>query len=224
MWGSGVVVDKEKRVVLTCAHVLAEDEPVSVFWGGHSVKASVLWRSADGVPYDVAVLQLADDACVAELEALALDTRPPRVGEPVLAVGYPLFSERCAVPAEALSEHRVVRPLVSRGEVSGWWRSSSSQILSTCCVQSGASGGPLLRLGPTGPTAIGVLVCNAQLGCGRDAVVYPHVNFALWADTVAGPINEFLASGDAAVLAGLQCDSPSVQRQWKLQPPKMCKL
>lgn len=54
---------------------------MTVFWGLQSAPAAVLWRSADGVPYDVAVLQLADVACVAELEALALDTRPPRVGK-----------------------------------------------------------------------------------------------------------------------------------------------
>lgn len=58
----------------------AATEAVSVSWGAHSVRATVLWRSADGVPYDVAVLQLDSHPSVAALRPLAMDCRPPRVG------------------------------------------------------------------------------------------------------------------------------------------------
>ncbi|KAE8752094.1 hypothetical protein FOCC_FOCC001256 [Frankliniella occidentalis] len=224
MWGSGVVVGKMgnpgRPVILTCAHVLVEDRGVTVCWGEHSLPAVVVWRSADGEPFDVAVLEIvADNPLVHELRPLTLDCRPPRVGEPVIAAGFPLFSERSAA-----DPGRVLRPLVSRGEVSGWWTSASSQILTTCNVQSGASGGPLLRPGPDKPTVVGVLVCNAQVGSGKDAVVYPHVNFALWADAIEGPVNSYLKSGDKEHLTQLQCKSKAVHRQWKLQPPSMCKL
>lgn len=125
---------------------------------------------------------------VCHFEALMLLCLSP--GETVHAVGYPLFPEKPG---------RYLRPLVSRGEVSGWWPSASSQILTTCCVQSGASGGPLLRLNRDQDkvwlSVIGLLVCNAQLGTGQDAVVYPHVNFALWTNAVVEPINAYLNSG-----------------------------
>ncbi|KAK3912314.1 Peroxisomal leader peptide-processing protease, partial [Frankliniella fusca] len=226
MWGSGVVIGRAgdrqgaRPVILTCAHVLLDGREVTVCWGDHALRAEVVWRSADGEPFDVAVLLVDVDEDEDELCPLPLDCRPPHVGEAVVAAGFPLFSERsAAAPVRAL------RPLVSRGEVSGWWTSASSQILTTCTVQSGASGGPLLRLGPGGePRVIGVLVCNAQVGSGGDAVVYPHVNFALWADAIHGPIDAYLKSGDKKHLGQLQCKSLAVHRQWKLQPPRMCKL
>lgn len=135
----------------------------------------------------------------------------PAAGETVLAAGFPLFSER-GEPSSDSSVARAPAPLVSRGEVSGWWPSAPSQILTTCCVQSGASGGPLLRPRPDGSLAvIGILVCNAQLGSGRDAVVYPHVNFALWADALAAPIQAFIESGGKASrhLHGVRATGPN---------------
>lgn len=222
-WGSGAVVGRgaDQRLVLTCAHVVqVPDASVSVCWGGRSERARVAWRSPAGAPFDLAVLELEDRWRAADLVPLLVDTRPPRIGEPVLAAGFPLFSERSWPGRELL-------PMVTRGNVGGWWPSAPSQVLTTCCIQSGNSGGPLLRYDgdASTPTLIGTLVCTATAGTGTGAVIYPNVNFALWAGAYRKAVDEFLETGDERAFEQIHSKrDKTAEQQWKLYPPAISKL
>jgi S1-C subfamily serine protease len=99
-------------------------------------------------------------------------------GEPVVAAGCSLFSE-----------DDNVRPTVTRGIVT---RVSNpvAMLQTTCCVQSGASGGALFRC--TGDL-LGLICCNIMDTC--NGALFPRINMAVPASVLAEPLNDFLRTG-----------------------------
>ena len=102
--------------------------------------------------------------------------KPP--GEPVIAAGFSLFSE-----------DDNVRPTVTRGIVT---RVSDpvAMLQTTCCVQSGASGGALFR--HTGDL-VGLISCNIMDTC--TGALFPRINMAVPASVLAEPLNDYLRTG-----------------------------
>ena len=102
--------------------------------------------------------------------------KPP--GEPVIAAGFSLFSE-----------DDNVRPTVTRGIVT---RVSDpvAMLQTTCCVQSGASGGALFR--STGDL-VGLISCNIMDTC--TGALFPRINMAVPASVLAEPLNDYLRTG-----------------------------
>nr|CAD7446444.1 unnamed protein product [Timema bartmani] len=129
-------------------------------------------------------------------------------GDQVVAAGFPLFSER---------DLPYLLPTITRGVVSHVAGGGSAILHTTCCVQSGASGGAVLRLGDGLPLRLVALVaCNIQeQGSGA---LFPHVNLAVPATVMAAPLAGYRATRDVKFLHALESKDPNVQRLWKLQP------
>lgn len=92
-------------------------------------------------------------------------------GEPVVSVGFPFSSS--------------IRPTISDGVVS---KSMDCALLTTCCVQSGTSGGPIVSRA-TGDM-LGMVVCNVL--SSDDTMLYPRMSLAVPAATLSGPLREYL--------------------------------
>lgn len=99
-------------------------------------------------------------------------------GEPVIAAGFSLFSE-----------DDNVRPTVTRGIVT-LASNPVAMLQTTCCVQSGASGGALFRC--TGDL-VGLISCNIM--DTSTGALFPRINMAVPASVLAQPLNDFLRSG-----------------------------
>lgn len=81
--GSGVHIGR--GLILTAAHVVADDQEVTLLSAdGRSLKARTLWRAP---AFDVALLRL--DEAAADLPAAPLSCAPARVGEAVELTGHP---------------------------------------------------------------------------------------------------------------------------------------
>jgi hypothetical protein len=96
----------------------------------------------------------------------------------VIAAGFSLFSE-----------DDNVRPTVTRGIVT---RVSDpvAMLQTTCCVQSGASGGALFRC--TGDL-VGLISCNVMDTC--TGALFPRINMAVPASVLTKPLNDYLHTG-----------------------------
>nr|CAD7268230.1 unnamed protein product [Timema shepardi] len=142
------------------------------------------------------------------LNDLVLVVAGGRTGDPVVAAGFPLFSER---------DLPYLLPTLTRGVVSHVAGGGSAILHTTCCVQSGASGGAVLRPGDGLPLRLVALVaCNIQeQGSGA---LFPHVNLAVPATVMAAPLAGYRATRDVKFLHALESKDPNVQRLWKLQP------
>lgn len=100
------------------------------------------------------------------------------LGEPVIAAGFSLFSE-----------NDNVQPTVTRGIVTHV--SNPVAVLQTsCCIQSGASGGALFRC--TGDL-VGIISCNVMDTSSK--ALFPRINMAVPASVLAEPLNAFLRTG-----------------------------
>nr|CAD7459509.1 unnamed protein product [Timema tahoe] len=328
-WGSGVVVDSESGTIITCSHAVASvsvppqgemtrskasTSPVSVHWKGKTLDARLVFRTRDGVAFDVAVLDVGPNSGLREV---SFDKDPPhkgscrqpspdwplhyarkcwhrtcdllknvaprvntrflnvdrvhewvlskwrgggrgtnfrtsrvkqsqrwivtlsearltsfrlthpenpalwvamevyaratvhhshqqttplndllcvvaggRTGDQVVAAGFPLFSER---------DLPYLLPTITRGVVSHVAGGGSAILHTTCCVQSGASGGAVLRLGDGLPLRLVALVaCNIQeQGSGA---LFPHVNLAVPATVMAAPLAGYRATRVAFIV------------------------
>jgi S1-C subfamily serine protease len=102
--------------------------------------------------------------------------KPP--GEPVIAAGFSLFSE-----------DDNVRPTVTRGIVAHV-SDPVAVLQTTCCIQSGASGGALFSC--TG-NLLGLISCNIMDTSRR--ALFPRINMAVPASVLASPLNGFLRTG-----------------------------
>lgn len=94
------------------------------------------------------------------------------LGELVICAGFPFFSSTL--------------PTITRGNVSNV---SACMLQTTCCVQSGASGGPIVRF-DTGEL-LGMVVCNVI----SSNTLYPRLNMAIPAAVFKDPINEYIKTG-----------------------------
>ncbi|XP_041984547.1 peroxisomal leader peptide-processing protease-like isoform X3 [Aricia agestis] len=201
-WGAGVYVGGGH--VLTCAHVVKDhtSEKVSVYWQGVKETAMVRYSSRDGRAYDVA-LAYVDPRHYAGIKAAEFSHKPPEKGELVLAAGYPYFSDS-SVPQ--------LRPTVTRGHLSNV---SPSMLQTTCCVQSGFSGGPIFRLTTDGAAVVGMIVSNARTHSGA---THPYVNMAAPAAALLRPLADYMRDRDQSKISQLGNMDEMIQQQWRLLP------
>lgn len=76
---------------------------------------------------------------------------------------------------------------MTRGIVSRVTRPAHA-VATTCCIQSGHSGGPLLR--PEDLKILGMVVSNAKEA--RSGAIHPRINMAVPAMALREPIEEYL--------------------------------
>lgn len=201
MWGSGVLLNQ--NLVLTCRHVVDEKSEltVKVNSGGrfHTVRGKVLYSSVVSSPYDIALVELQ--------EALA-DKRTPQftkhfhTGEDVVVVGYGALGSRCGPSLTSGILSRVITH-----------QSQPVMLQTTCAVQSGASGGAVIRSG-TGEL-LGIVSSNTRDYAAK--VTYPHLNFSIPVTLLEPLLRRFAQTGDAAVFNVLDSAEEDVRKVWRLQ-------
>ncbi|XP_067002619.2 peroxisomal leader peptide-processing protease [Anabrus simplex] len=205
-WGSGVVLDVDDGIVLTCSHVLRQAfrSPITIYHQNRTFKGEMVHRTRDGVPFDVGIVKVGPNS---HLKKITLAETPPVKGEPVLAAGFPLISD---------VENPFLLPVVTRGHVS---HVAPTMVQTTCCIQSGASGGAILR--PSGEL-LALVVCNARDQTSN--AIYPHINLCVQVAAVISVLRRYLLSKDPAVLRDLECKDVEIQRLWALKLTPASKL
>ncbi|XP_013137347.1 PREDICTED: peroxisomal leader peptide-processing protease-like isoform X2 [Papilio polytes] len=203
-WGAGVYLGG--GYVVTCAHVVKNHTiyKVSLYGLGARETAIVRYKTADDKAYDLALLY-SNPQRWPQLLPAAFAQRPPRKGEAVVAAGYPYFSE---------DKLAALRPTVTRGHVNN---AAPSMLQTSCCVQSGFSGGPIFRLGGDAGSAevLGVIVSNAKTQTGA---CYPYVNMAVPARVFLTLLRNFMVDKDETKLREIESNKEIIQSQWRLLP------
>ncbi|GAB1860434.1 Peroxisomal leader peptide-processing protease [Camponotus japonicus] len=208
-WGTGILVDKDTGTFLTCSHVVTEapEREISIVMTTDQTNsrtwAKLMYRTPENQPYDVAVLRVNPQDMDPSLRPLRLSRDPVVKGEPVVSVGFPFFSS--------------VRPTISSGVIS---KSMDCALLTTCCAQSGTSGGPIVSRA-TGEM-LGMIVCNALSSDG--AVLYPRMSLAVPAAVMDRPLREYLRTDNPDVLRAFTCNNAIVRNVWNFYPLLPSKL
>ncbi|WFS62492.1 trypsin-like peptidase domain-containing protein [Pseudodesulfovibrio thermohalotolerans] len=131
--GSGVIIDGEKGLVLTNAHVVASGGEIAVrLKDGREFKADLVGSDSD---FDLAVLKLEDGGGLPQVSMG--DSDGIYIGETVIAIGNP-FGYSNTVTTGVVSA--LNRPMKTRGGAFG------SFIQTDAAINPGNSGGPLLNI------------------------------------------------------------------------------
>lgn len=203
-WGTGILIDRETGTFLTCAHVFAEvSERAAVVtrcrgqskW---SAAARLVYRTTEDKPYDVAVLTVNPAELDDSFAAIKFADDSPIEGEEVFSAGYPFFPSCDAT--------------ISSGVVSKFY---GCMLQTTCCIQSGASGGPIFRRSTQ--EMLGMAVCNVISSDG--SVLYQRLSMAVPVNVLRAPLMKYLKSQNAAALRALTETDAAVGAAWDLQPP-----
>ncbi|XP_052755965.1 peroxisomal leader peptide-processing protease [Galleria mellonella] len=202
-WGAGLYLGG--GLFLTCAHVVNNyaSTKVSLYCAGIRGAAIVRYKSAADRAYDLALLY-SNPEYWPHLQPASIATQSAVKGEPVLAAGYPYFNE------QNLED---LRPTVTTGHVNNV---SPSMLQTSCCVQSGFSGGPIFRL--TSDSKIEVLaivVSNAKTHTGA---CYPYINMAVPVRAFMHFIQDFIQNKDVSKLSSIENNRDMIQSQWRLLP------
>ncbi|CAH2042681.1 unnamed protein product, partial [Iphiclides podalirius] len=201
-WGAGIHLGG--GYVITCAHVVRQHDSykVSLYCEGVKETAIVRYKTADDKAYDLALLY-SNPEHWRHLSPALFAEEPAEKGEPVLAAGYPFFSE---------THLRELRPTVTSGRVTN---ASPSMMHTSCCVQSGFSGGPIFRLSGGRAEVLGVVVSTAKSHTGAS---YPYVNMAAPVRAFIRPLQNFILDKDITKLQQIESKKETIQSQWRLLP------
>ncbi|RVE49177.1 hypothetical protein evm_006184 [Chilo suppressalis] len=174
-WGAGVWLGA--GLLLTAAHVVRNytGSKVSIFCGGVKETAIVRYKTTDDRAFDLAVLYTNPEQW-RHLKAAVFADQPAEKGESVLAAGYPYFNEK---------NLEDLRPTVTSGHIN---TVSPSMLQTSCCIQSGFSGGPIFRLNKNSVEVLGIIVSNTKTHSGA---CYPYINMAVPATAFKGLLHEF---------------------------------
>ncbi|XP_043464445.1 peroxisomal leader peptide-processing protease-like isoform X2 [Leptopilina heterotoma] len=218
-WGTGILIEKKSGTILTCSHVVREapvsdikvmlnrDEnkkkkPTTTTTKKKNKKehvsptrAELVYRTPDNKPYDVAVLRVNPEEMDPSLGSIYIQGTFVSRGDVVATAGFPFFSSSL--------------PTISKGNVS---RSLPCMLQTTCCVQSGTSGGPIVCW-PSGEM-LGMIVCNAISSSNSE--LYPRLNMAIPASVLKAPLEQYLQTNDAKVLEALASQDAVVHQTWDL--------
>uniref|UniRef100_A0A9J7ZBK6 Peroxisomal leader peptide-processing protease n=1 Tax=Cyprinus carpio carpio TaxID=630221 RepID=A0A9J7ZBK6_CYPCA len=201
LWGSGVLLNQ--NLVLTCRHVVNEKSvlTVRVNFGGrfHTVSGKVLYSSVPSSPFDIAVVELQEPLANSVNTQFTTYFRP---GEDGLVVGYGALGSSCGPSLTSGILSRVITH-----------QSQPVMLQTTCAVQSGASGGAVVR-SATGEL-LGIVSSNTRDFAAK--VTYPHLNFSIPVTVLEPLLRRFAQTGDAAVFKALDSAEDDVKKIWRLQ-------
>ncbi|XP_072942806.1 peroxisomal leader peptide-processing protease [Epargyreus clarus] len=202
-WGAGVYLGG--GYVLTCAHVVKNHSlhKISLYCQNVKETAIVRYKTRDDRAYDLALLYTNPQNWT-HLKPAVFAEEPAEKGESVLAAGYPYFNE---INLEEL------KPTITSGHVNNV---SPSMIQTSCCVQSGFSGGPIYRINKRSRVEVlAVIVSNAKTQGGA---CYPYINMAVPARTFARALQHFMLDRDDSQLTTIENNKEMIQSQWRLLP------
>ena len=198
-WGSGIILDADKGLVVTCSHVIGGREEITdtrsieyhkkstrqdkawcLLPNGISRSAEVLYATSKDFPLDLALLRIQPHPSLRSLKprqgssvtnTKCTNTSVPSYfkGEEIFVIGFPLFES-----------HQHDQPSIISGVISNIVYDNDQAVLlqSTAAVQCGASGGALVSMA-TGEL-LGMVTSHT-----KDVnlmATFPHVNFSIPAD------------------------------------------
>ncbi|KAF5283849.1 hypothetical protein FQA39_LY04669 [Lamprigera yunnana] len=202
-WGTGILLSKEKGIFITNSHVIKDPSSVYLYWKNYEMKATIIYKTPNFDPFDVAVLQTCfEEVKKLEMTSMNVSKEPAQRGQEVFAAGFPLFPR-----------YLMLNPSLTKGFVS---QVQEYSLKTTATVLPGSSGGAILN---TDGKLLGIIVSNTKMnGVG---VTYPRINMAVPASIVYPVIERFLAHGDNKLLRMLHSNELSVKREWNLLPTKL---
>ncbi|KAK5648971.1 hypothetical protein RI129_003863 [Pyrocoelia pectoralis] len=203
LWGTGVLLDKTKGIFITNSHVIESHAEVFVYWRTLEIKVSVLHRTPDFEPFDLAILKANPrDLQKLEITPATLSPAPAEKGDFIYAVGYPLFPRNL-----------MMRPSITKGSVS---MVQEYVVKTTATVLPGSSGGAIFN---NKGNLIAITVSNTKMD--EVGVVYPRVNLAVPILIISEIVRLFLQNGDPKILMRLHSSDLSVRQQWDFVSGKL---
>ncbi|XP_056616785.1 peroxisomal leader peptide-processing protease isoform X1 [Triplophysa dalaica] len=201
LWGSGILLNQQ--LVLTCRHVVKDKSVLTVKanMGGrfHTVSGKVLFSSAPSSPYDIAVVKLQEPVLNLQTPGFATHFHP---GEDVVVIGYGALGGSSGPSLTSGILSRVITH-----------QSQPVMLQTTCAVQSGASGGAVVR--PSTGELLGVMSSNTRDFSAK--VTYPHLNFSVPVTVLEPLLRLFAQTGNATVFKALDNAEEDVRKTWRLQ-------
>ncbi|PVD33515.1 hypothetical protein C0Q70_04771 [Pomacea canaliculata] len=206
-WGSGVIIGKKERLVLTCSHVIKDANlfPVEAKIGSDDrlIKTEVIHRQHPlHHQFDLGLVRLSCGEQQLGMQKDVVECAKPTVGMKVFAVGYGVFG----------AEHNLA-PSVTSGVISKvlHFKHIPVMVQTTCAVHPGASGGALVDgLG----RLLGIIVCNTR--DNSSGASFPHINMSIPVCTVWPIISKFLVTGDSECLQALIVKNKLLDSLWSL--------
>ncbi|XP_041466736.1 peroxisomal leader peptide-processing protease-like isoform X2 [Lytechinus variegatus] len=206
VWGSGVVIDMNEGLILTCRHVVkssAQNQVSVKVASGPWMKASVLHTNPATSPIDLAIVQVKGQLDTASSVRIRMGSTYQE-GSQVYAVGFPLFDP-------SLSS----TPSVTTGVVSKVITINQQPIMiqSSCAVHAGASGGALL-CAKTG-NLVGIIASNSR--DSESGASFPHVNFSIPVDCFRHAIQQYISTKDSSWFKELEMTDERIKSAWALE-------
>ncbi|PZC73061.1 hypothetical protein B5X24_HaOG210125 [Helicoverpa armigera] len=166
----------------------------------------VRYKTPDKKAYDLALLFTNPD-WLSHLKPAVLSNVPAERGESVLAAGFPYFNE---------FDLTNLVPTITSGHVNSV---SPSMIQTSCCVQSGFSGGPIVRINRSKNRAevIGIIAMNVTIE-GGGGPSFPYVNLAVPVTVFSDAFEHYMRDKDDSKLASIENNKDTIQLQWRLMP------
>ncbi|ESP02417.1 hypothetical protein LOTGIDRAFT_172074 [Lottia gigantea] len=206
-WGSGILININPVLVLTCNHVVKDSSsPVHVKIGINCplLKANIVYQHQQGVQFDVALLHKQKKCRISNQEQLEIAS--PTEGEAVLAIGYGVFSYDYNI-----------QPSITSGIISKvlYFNSSPVLVQTTCAIHPGASGGALIN---QSGQLLGIIVSNTKdIETGAS---FPHISLCIPVITIWPAIKQYLLTSDITSLNSLQVNNRYIRDVWSLETQK----
>uniref|UniRef100_A0A8C3TI41 Peroxisomal leader peptide-processing protease n=1 Tax=Catharus ustulatus TaxID=91951 RepID=A0A8C3TI41_CATUS len=184
-WGSGVLL--APRMLLTCRHVVEARAPLHVTPPAAVLRGRVVFATEESSPFDVAVVELEENA---------------GRWEEVSVVGFGALGRACG-------------PSVTAGILSAVVAVDGRPVMlqTTCAVHGGSSGGPLVS--SRSGSLMGIVASNTRdTGAGA---TYPHLNFCIPITVLQPLVARYRRTGDPDAFAGLNRVGEEVRATWQLQ-------
>ncbi|KAL3285994.1 hypothetical protein HHI36_000507 [Cryptolaemus montrouzieri] len=180
IWGTAILINKEKGILITNAHVVDPTSTNTLYRNNESIPCDVVYSSS-GDQLDIAVLR-AKRELKGSFQAIRFSRRTIQCGDSVYAAGFPIFAKE-TTPS----------PTLTRGCIS---QVHPQMVKTTCSIYPGASGGGILD---EDGCLLAIIVCNAKI---TDFInmVYPRVNMNIPVSILEPILLKYIANEDVGVL------------------------
>uniref|UniRef100_A0A8D8X0H3 Peroxisomal leader peptide-processing protease n=1 Tax=Cacopsylla melanoneura TaxID=428564 RepID=A0A8D8X0H3_9HEMI len=245
-WGSGVILDAESGLVLTCAHVVSgnNEEDISISYLTETYSATIVFQRSTGSAFDLALLST--NCKLEHAQSVVMSPSIPTTGMVVTCAGYPVFNEHAIWPLSATLSRGILSKLhknllpedyfkMHSSERS--WNPNDHQILphnrlvrssgnishysnlTEHCVMLQTS--CTVEAGISGGAlfdSAGLLIGVIVCNVTDHNVVYPHVNMAVPICTIYPVLDAYLRTKDPTILGKLNVFNIRTKQTWNFEP------
>lgn len=234
-WASGIIASVENGILLTVAHLFKggeerQKQPIlRVRVGNHKIGNHNQWMKARVLfifkSHDLAVIQVEDQSLQqreVQIKCLALCEKVLE-GAECFSCGFGLLGETPLQVSPRFTQGNIVKIVQRRGT------GSSSMLITSCSVHSGASGGALMAFDPTRKEMklLGMVTSNTKLSNGTGTRILPRLSYAIPSRTLA-PLFHLIAREKGMRLldrlTSLDVEDAASDQIWNLEGQARSKL